>query len=59
MGSEERIATIFPVLFGMDPTTVVKKTLYYAGRVVRETGQALDRLGCSIQGRLAYKEQRT
>lgn len=48
-----------PVSFTMDPATLVKKTLYFAGRTVRETGQALDRLGCVLQGRLAYKEQRT
>jgi len=41
----------------MNPATLVKKTLYFAGRTVRETGQALDRLGCVLQGRLAYKEQ--
>jgi len=41
----------------MDPTTIVKKALYVTGRAVRETGQALDRLGCAIQGRLAFKEQ--
>lgn len=46
------------VLFAMDPSVVVKKALYYSGRAVREAGQSLDRLGCSLQGRLGFKEQR-
>mmetsp|Transcript_14855 Transcript_14855/g.58270 ORF Transcript_14855/g.58270 Transcript_14855/m.58270 type:complete len:243 (+) Transcript_14855:83-811(+) len=33
------------------------KLLFAAGRAVRETGQALDRVGCRIQGSYAYKEQ--
>lgn len=45
------------VLLSMDLSLLTKKALYYTGRTVRETGQALDRLGCLIQGRLAYKEQ--
>lgn len=43
----------------MDPVSLTKKSLYIAGRLVRETGQALDRFGCALQGRLAYKETRT
>lgn len=31
--------------------------LYNIGYWVRETGQALDRLGCRLQGKYAYKEQ--
>ena len=33
--------------------------MYAVGRGVRETGQALDRVGQRLQGRLAYTEQCT
>mmetsp|Transcript_7070 Transcript_7070/g.7938 ORF Transcript_7070/g.7938 Transcript_7070/m.7938 type:complete len:243 (+) Transcript_7070:46-774(+) len=33
------------------------KLLFSVGRAVRESGQALDRVGCRIQGNYAYKEQ--
>lgn len=35
----------------------IKRSLYIFGRAIRETGLALDRVGCRIQGRLAFKEQ--
>ena len=35
----------------------MKRVLYHLGFLVRETGQALDRLGCNLQGSNAYKEQ--
>jgi Zn-finger nucleic acid-binding protein len=31
--------------------------MYALGRALRESGQALDRVGCRLQGRLAYVEQ--
>jgi hypothetical protein len=34
------------------------KMLYSIGFWVRETGQALDRLGCRLQGSHAFKEER-
>lgn len=33
------------------------RLLYAVGTMVRETGQALDRLGCSMQGSYAFREQ--
>lgn len=33
------------------------RMLYGLGALVRETGQALDRLGCSLQGSYAFREQ--
>lgn len=33
------------------------KALYSIGFWVRETGQALDRLGCRLQGKYAYVEE--
>ena len=35
------------------------RMLYSIGFWVRETGQALDRLGCSLQGNAAFKEECT
>lgn len=35
----------------------LKRSLYIFGRAIRETGLALDRVGCTIQGRLTFKEQ--
>jgi len=35
----------------------MKKLVYLAGNALRETGQALDRVGCQLQGNFAYKEQ--
>lgn len=34
------------------------RALYSIGFWIRETGQAIDRLGCALQGSNAYKEQR-
>lgn len=35
------------------------KALYSVGFWIRETGQALDRLGCRLQGKNHFREQRT
>lgn len=35
-----------------------RRVAYSMGMLVRETGQALDRLGGSMQGIYAYREQR-
>lgn len=35
------------------------KALYNVGFWIRETGQALDRLGCRLQGKNHFREQRT
>lgn len=35
------------------------KALYRLGFLLRETGQALDTLGCKLQGNYSYLEQRT
>ena len=34
------------------------RVVYSLGKAVRETGQALDRLGCRLQGVTAFKEDR-
>lgn len=39
--------------------SLMRRAAYAAGMMIRETGQALDRFGCSLQGSYAYKEQRT
>lgn len=36
---------------------VVRRAAYSLGMMVRETGQALDRAGSSLQGAYAYTEQ--
>jgi len=36
---------------------MLSRTLYVVGRVFRESGQALDRLGCVLQGNNAFREQ--
>ncbi|CAN8061754.1 unnamed protein product [Agarophyton chilense] len=36
---------------------VMRRAAYAAGMMIRETGQALDRLGSSLQGKYAYMEQ--
>lgn len=36
---------------------MLKRGLYVFGRSIRETGQAIDRIGCMIQRRQPYKEQ--
>lgn len=36
----------------------MRRAVYRAGMMIRETGQALDRVGCSLQGSYAYTEQR-
>ena len=40
------------------PAAAMARMLYSLGSMVRETGQALDRLGCTLQGSFAYREQR-
>jgi hypothetical protein len=35
------------------------KAIYTVGFWIRETGQALDRLGCRFQGNYYFQEQRT
>lgn len=35
------------------------KAIYSVGFWIRETGQALDRLGCRLQGNYYFQEQRT
>lgn len=35
----------------------MSRLLFFLGNAVRETGQALDRLGCRLQGSAAFKEQ--
>ena len=35
------------------------KAIYTVGFWIRETGQALDRLGCRFQGKYYFQEQRT
>ena len=35
---------------------VFRRLMYYMGQVARETGQALDRAGCFLQGNYAYRE---
>ena len=35
------------------------RALYSVGFWIRETGQALDRLGCRLQGKNHFREQRT
>ena len=35
----------------------MRRAAYSAGMMLRESGQALDRVGCSLQGSYAYKEQ--
>jgi hypothetical protein len=35
----------------------LRRVVHIAGRALRETGQALDRAGATIQGNYAYKEQ--
>lgn len=37
----------------------LRKFVYHFGNSVRETGQAIDRLGSRIQGEYAYKERCT
>lgn len=37
----------------------MRRAIYVVGQAVRETGQAMDRLGMVLQGSMAYKEQRT
>ncbi|KAI0566851.1 carbonic anhydrase gamma type [Gracilaria domingensis] len=37
--------------------SLMRRAAYAAGMMIRETGQALDRLGCSLQGKYAYVEQ--
>lgn len=37
---------------------VMRRAAYSAGMMIRETGQALDRLGCRLQGKYAFREQR-
>jgi len=36
---------------------MLSRTFYGLGRILRETGQALDRLGCQLQGNNAFREQ--
>ena len=38
---------------------VMGRALYSVGFWIRETGQALDRLGCRLQGKNHFREQRT
>lgn len=35
----------------------MRRAIYVVGQAVRETGQAMDRLGMVLQGNMAYKEQ--
>jgi hypothetical protein len=35
-----------------------RRVTYSVGMMIRETGQALDRVGSNLQGIYAYKEQR-
>jgi len=49
----------FNLLFDRMLTKSVRRGGYIVGRAIRETGQALDRLGSALQGNLAYKEQCT
>lgn len=37
-------------------SAVVRRALYRIGYMVRETGQAMDRVGCAMQGNSAYRE---
>lgn len=38
--------------------SIMRRAAYAAGMMIRETGQALDRAGCRLQGSYAFKEQR-
>lgn len=35
----------------------IQRSVYVLGRAIRETGQALERVGCMVQRKLIYKEQ--
>ena len=39
--------------------SMASRVLYGLGTVLRETGQAMDRLGCMVMGNMAPAEQRT
>lgn len=36
---------------------MVKQALFFVGRGIRESGQALDRLGCRVQGNFSFREE--
>ena len=36
--------------------SIMRRAAYAAGMMIRETGQALDRVGCRLQGNYAYSE---
>lgn len=43
-----------------NPTmSIMRRAAYAAGMMIRETGQALDRVGCRLQGNYAFKEHCT
>lgn len=39
--------------------SIMRRAAYAAGMMIRETGQALDRAGCRLQGIYAFKEHCT
>ena len=43
-------------LSGLNPVTLAKTALWRASFALRETGQALERLGCTMQGIYSHEE---
>lgn len=42
---------------GYNSMSVVRRLFYTVGMWIRETGQAMDRAGCRLQGNYAFTEQ--
>jgi hypothetical protein len=47
----------FTHYFEMKNYSFIRRFFYLVGRGIRETGQAIDRIGCRFQGNYAFVEQ--